>query len=87
MRASVPVQISRPEPLVAGIGAAVLGTAIHRSALERLQLDRLAKRYEFENDLLVRLNILRAFSKVLNGKELGAEASFIGAPPRSRQCG
>ncbi len=34
-------------------------TAIHRSALERLQLDRLAQRYEFENDLLIRLNVLR----------------------------
>ena len=34
-------------------------TAIHRSALERLQLDRLAKRYEFENDLLIKLNMLR----------------------------
>ena len=34
-------------------------TAIHRSALERLQLDRLAKRYEFENDLLIKLNVLR----------------------------
>ena len=34
-------------------------TAIHRTALERLQLDRLAKRYEFENDLLIRLNVLR----------------------------
>jgi glycosyltransferase involved in cell wall biosynthesis len=34
-------------------------TAIHRSALGRLQLDRLAKRYEFENDLLIKLNILR----------------------------
>jgi len=34
-------------------------TAIHRSALERLPLDRIAKRYEFENDLLINLNILR----------------------------
>ena len=34
-------------------------TAIHRTALERLQLDRLAKRYEFENDLLIKLNVLR----------------------------
>lgn len=34
-------------------------TAIHRSALERLQPDRIAKRYEFENDLLINLNILR----------------------------
>jgi glycosyltransferase involved in cell wall biosynthesis len=34
-------------------------TAIHRSALERLDLDRLSERYEFENDLLIRLNVLR----------------------------
>ena len=34
-------------------------TAIHRSALERLPLDRIAQRYEFENDLLIKLNILR----------------------------
>lgn len=34
-------------------------TAIHRAALERLQLNALARRYEFENDLLIQLNILR----------------------------
>jgi glycosyltransferase involved in cell wall biosynthesis len=34
-------------------------TAIGRDALERLPLDRIAKRYEFENDLLIHLNILR----------------------------
>ncbi|WP_183407095.1 glycosyltransferase family 2 protein [Nocardioides marmorisolisilvae] len=34
-------------------------TAIHRTALERLPLDRIARRYEFENDLLINLNILR----------------------------
>lgn len=34
-------------------------TAIHRTALERLDLDRLARRYEFENDLLIKLNVLR----------------------------
>jgi glycosyltransferase involved in cell wall biosynthesis len=34
-------------------------TAIHRSALERLPLDRIAHRYDFENDLLINLNILR----------------------------
>ena len=33
-------------------------TAIHRSALERLDLDRLARGYSFENDLLISLNIL-----------------------------
>jgi glycosyltransferase involved in cell wall biosynthesis len=34
-------------------------TAIHRSALERLPFDRIARRYEFENDMLIQLNILR----------------------------
>ena len=33
-------------------------TAIHRAALERLDLDRLARGYSFENDLLISLNIL-----------------------------
>jgi glycosyltransferase involved in cell wall biosynthesis len=33
-------------------------TAIHRAALERLDLDRLARNYTFENDLLISLNIL-----------------------------
>ena len=33
-------------------------TAIHRTALERLAFDRIAKRYDFENDLLIHLNIL-----------------------------
>jgi glycosyltransferase involved in cell wall biosynthesis len=33
-------------------------TAISRSALERLSLDRLSTTYEFENDLLINLNIL-----------------------------
>jgi glycosyltransferase involved in cell wall biosynthesis len=34
-------------------------TAIHRHALERLDPSRIAHRYDFENDLLVHLNILR----------------------------
>jgi glycosyltransferase involved in cell wall biosynthesis len=34
-------------------------TAIHRTALERLNLDRVARDYSFENDLLINLNILR----------------------------
>ena len=34
-------------------------TAIHRDALERLPLNQIAKRYDFENDLLINLNILR----------------------------
>lgn len=34
-------------------------TAIHREALERIPWDQIAKRYDFENDLLINLNILR----------------------------
>jgi glycosyltransferase involved in cell wall biosynthesis len=34
-------------------------TAIHRSALERLPLKRLRERFEFENDLLIHMNIAR----------------------------
>lgn len=34
-------------------------TAIHREALERLPFDLVARRYDFENDLLIQLNILR----------------------------
>jgi glycosyltransferase involved in cell wall biosynthesis len=34
-------------------------TAIRREVLERLSLDRIARGYSFENDLLVHLNILR----------------------------
>jgi glycosyltransferase involved in cell wall biosynthesis len=38
-------------------------TAIHRSALERLDLDRIARRYEFENDLLIQLNVARVSAR------------------------
>lgn len=34
-------------------------TALHREALDRLDLDRIAGGYSFENDLLIQLNILR----------------------------
>lgn len=34
-------------------------TAIRREVLERVPLDRVAKRYSFENDLLIHLNILQ----------------------------
>ena len=34
-------------------------TAIHRDALARIPWDQIAKRYDFENDLLINLNILR----------------------------
>jgi glycosyltransferase involved in cell wall biosynthesis len=34
-------------------------TAVHRQALERVEFDYVAKRYDFENDFLIHLNILR----------------------------
>lgn len=34
-------------------------TAVRREVLERLPLDRVSRRYSFENDLLIQLNILR----------------------------
>lgn len=38
-------------------------TAIHRRALEKLELHRLAKRYFFESDMLINLNIINAVVK------------------------
>lgn len=38
-------------------------TAIHRSVLARLPLDKIHKRYFFESDMLFRLNVLRAVVK------------------------
>jgi glycosyltransferase involved in cell wall biosynthesis len=38
-------------------------TAVHRSALRRLDLSRIARGYEFENDLLIWLNIVNARAK------------------------
>ncbi|WP_277343404.1 glycosyltransferase family 2 protein [Nocardioides sp. HDW12B] len=38
-------------------------TAIRSTALERLEFDRIAHRYEFENDLLIQLNVLRVPAK------------------------
>lgn len=35
-------------------------TAIHRRVLERMELDKIAKRYFFESDMLIRLNIAEA---------------------------
>jgi len=35
-------------------------TAIHREALQRLQLDKISERYFFESDMLFRLNLARA---------------------------
>jgi hypothetical protein len=38
-------------------------TAVHRDALARIDLDKLAKRYEFENDLLISLSIANVRAK------------------------
>lgn len=38
-------------------------TAVRRSALERIKLDRIARGYEFENDFLIWLNIVNAKAK------------------------
>jgi hypothetical protein len=38
-------------------------TAVRREALELIDLDRLAKRYEFENDLLIHLSIANVRAK------------------------
>lgn len=38
-------------------------TALHRSAIERLPLERISPRYDFENDLLIHLNILRVTAR------------------------
>ena len=66
-------------------------TAIHRDALERLPLDRIAKRYEFENDLLIQLNILRVPARdVPIPAVYGAEVSGIrlqqGRPAPAGAC-
>lgn len=60
-------------------------TAIHRSALERLPLDRIARRYEFENDLLINLNILRVRARdvpipAVYGEEVSGMALHKVAP-------
>lgn len=38
-------------------------TAMHRKALERLPLDRVACGYDYENDILIQLNILRVSAR------------------------
>jgi len=60
-------------------------TAIHRSALERLPWDRIAKRYDFENDLLINLNILRVRARdvpipAVYGEEVSGMALHRVAP-------
>lgn len=56
-------------------------TAITRDALLRLNLDRLAPRYEFENDLLISLNILGVRARDVEiPARYGDEASGIQLP-------
>lgn len=53
-------------------------TAVSRQALELVPLDRLAKRYEFENDLLIWLNIANVRARDVNiAARYGAEVSSI----------
>ena len=53
-------------------------TAITRESLERIPLDRVAKRYEFENDLLIWLNIANVRARDVNiAARYGAEVSSI----------
>jgi glycosyltransferase involved in cell wall biosynthesis len=59
-------------------------TAIHRAALERIPRTRIAQRYEFENDLLINLNIARISARdvpipALYGQEVsGMRLSSVG---------
>ncbi len=56
-------------------------TAIHREALERVPLQRLAQRYDFENDLLIHLNILRVPARdVPVAARYGKEVSGLTVP-------
>jgi glycosyltransferase involved in cell wall biosynthesis len=53
-------------------------TAIHRDALKKIPLDRIRSGYEFENDLLIHLNIARVRAKdVPVPARYGAEVSGI----------
>lgn len=53
-------------------------TAITRQSLELVPLDRLSKRYEFENDLLIWLNIANVRARDVNiAARYGAETSSI----------
>ncbi len=65
-------------------------TALHRVALERVPLRRLASNYEFENDLLIHLNILRVPARdvpvpALYGDEISGMSVHKVAPRILRQ--
>jgi glycosyltransferase involved in cell wall biosynthesis len=56
-------------------------TAIHRRVLERLNLDRISKRYFFESDMLIQLNIINAVVKDINiPAKYGDEKSSLNIP-------
>ncbi|MEO5373983.1 MAG: glycosyltransferase family 2 protein [Alphaproteobacteria bacterium] len=56
-------------------------TAIHRRALEDLDLDRVAKRFFFESDLLIRLNVVGAvLTDVPMPARYGDETSSLSIP-------
>lgn len=56
-------------------------TAIHRRVLEELDLDRVAKRYFFESDLLIRLNVVNAVvADVPMAARYGDEESSLSIP-------
>jgi len=65
-------------------------TAIHRSVLEEVNLDKIAKRYFFESDMLINLNILNAVVKDIDipaqyGREessLRVMQAFFQFPPK-----
>jgi len=53
-------------------------TAIHRGALKNINLEKLSKRYFFESDMLIKLNIINAVVKDINiPARYGSEASSL----------
>lgn len=65
-------------------------TATHRSALERLPFARIGRRYEFENDMLIHLNILRVRARdvpvpAVYGEEVSGIRLRSAAPRIMRQ--
>lgn len=53
-------------------------TAIHRGVLRNLNLEKLSKRYFFESDMLIKLNIINAVVKDVNiPARYGSEASSL----------
>jgi glycosyltransferase involved in cell wall biosynthesis len=69
-------------------------TAIHRRVLERLDLNRISKRYFFESDMLIRLNIISAVVRDISiPAKYGTEKSSLSVlkiafqfPPKLLKC-